>query len=145
MKHIIMGGPRSGKSTYARELRRQGIPTYCTDPLSLVKDQEEGVTYLPEGLDWSDTSQYIADHWFDLPCSLCVEGIASVRALRKYLDQHEGRLPDYYRLVMFNRQYGELLEGQRRMGLSVQTIWKDTRNLIKGPWQIDLNPKVIYG
>lgn len=84
---VIIGGPRRGKSTMARKLRAEGIPTFCTDPLTLVKDPEEGVTYLPEGLGWSEASKFVADNWLTQPGPWCVEGIATVRALRKFINE----------------------------------------------------------
>jgi hypothetical protein len=111
-------------------LRDKGIPTYCTDPKSLVKHTEEGVTYLPEDLDWSECSQYVVDHWMNQPSGdICIEGIATVRALRKWLIQY-GTLPSDFIVVYKDTQYGDLLDGQKRMGTGVETIWNDIKDLI---------------
>jgi hypothetical protein len=123
MKHIVIGGPRTGKSTYARMLRAQGIKTYCTDPKSLVKEPEDDVEYLPEGLDWSEGSQYVADNWLDKE-NVCIEGVATVRALRKYIDKHSG-LPKGANVVTLDRQHGEPTKGQVSMKKGVDKIWKE--------------------
>jgi len=130
MKYIIIGPPRSGKSTRARSLRGQGVPTFCTDPKSLVKEPEKDVIYLPEGLGWSKGSQYICDWWFTLSGDWCVEGIATVRALRKYILKFND-LPKDCHIVRLTEQYGDLLEGQRRMKKSIQNIWNEIEPAVR--------------
>lgn len=127
MKVILVGAPRSGKSTYARELRQQGIPTFCTDPLSLVKDPEQGVTYLPEGMAWSEASRFIADYWFVAPGPWCIEGIATVRALRKVTEDGRQRILDTCRIVRFTRQWRNAVTkpGQVAMAKAIDTVWSE--------------------
>lgn len=108
---VLVGGPRRGKSSLAREFRAQAIPTYCTDPLSLVKDPESDVTYLPEGLTWSQGSEYVATNWFTLPGPWCIEGIGTVRALRKFA-------------TLYSRaSLAELLEDRDNLGNAVEILY----------------------
>ncbi len=119
MRVILVGGPRRGKSTYARELRAMGIPTFCTDALSMVKDPEDGVTYLPEGLEWSEASQYVADNWFTKPGRWCIDGVATARALRKW--PGDGMPAD--KIVIFTDPMCETSKGQEAMAKGVVKVW----------------------
>ena len=130
MKYIIVGPPRSGKSTYARMLRTSGIPTFCTDPYSKVKEPEYGVTYLPEHLDWHEGSQFVADHWMNMPGTFCIEGAGAVRAIRKFLDGN--KWPEDMVCIRFVQQYKNAVTkpGQVQMGKSINTIWDEVKDKI---------------
>lgn len=131
LRTIIVGGPRCGKSTLARTYRAQGIPTFCGDPRSLVKEPEDGVTYLPEGLDWSDGSEFVAEVWFKMPGPWVMEGQIMARGLRKWLRFHDadrfwqsGKPPaDRIIVLQHARPECTLLPGQESMGKAVQTVW----------------------
>lgn len=126
---VLIGGARVGKSTLAAHFRAQGIPTFCGDSQSKVKDVESDVTYLPEGLSWSDSSSYIAKEWFSMSGGWCCEGIAMVRALRKWVE-----IVDYDPLTISNLRViylktpaidqREMLPGQLAMLKAVETIWQ---------------------
>lgn len=130
-KIVIVGGPRRGKSTLARNLRlADAIPTYCTDPLSLVKDPEPDVTYLPEEYagKWSESSQYVADEWLaKLDGPYCLEGVATARALRKYeqsVDGDPAKLSELQVVVLTEARVPGLLQGQESMAKGVDTVWQ---------------------
>lgn len=130
-KIVIVGGPRRGKSTLARNLRlANAIPTYCTDPLSLVKDPEPDVTYLPEEYadKWSESSQYVADEWLaKLDAPYCLEGVATARALRKYEQSVDGdpvKLSELQVVVLTEARVPGLLQGQESMAKGVDTVWQ---------------------
>ncbi len=130
---IIVGAPRSGKSTLAREFRRKGLPTYCGDPYSKVKDPESGVTYLREDMSWSEGSQYVADTWFHLPGPWCCEGQVMARALRKWVAGKNWGAFGWVlempadRIIVFRNPRPEipLLRGQLSMAKSVATVWAE--------------------
>lgn len=133
---VVVGAPRSGKSTYARELRAQGVPTFCGDPRSLVKDPEDGVTYLPEGLPWGGdegASRYIADHWFTMPGPFCCEGVAMARALRKVVQDNRVRILDGVRIVRFTGQHAHAVTkpGQVTMRKAIDTVWSQIAGDLK--------------
>jgi hypothetical protein len=120
---IIVGGPRCGKSTIARSYAARGVPVFCGDPAHLVKEPEEGVTYLPDGLTWSDGSLYVAQHWFTLPGPWVCEGQVMARALRKWL---RTPLPaDHIILLRDHHPRAKPTPGQRAMHKAVMTVWRE--------------------
>ena len=132
---VVVGGPRCGKSTYAREMRELGYPTFCGDPRSAVKEPEDGVTYLIEGLGFgSKASEWIVENWLPMPGPWVLEGHVMARVLRKWLAQalteglgSVGRGGDYPcdRVVLFSRQRQELdlKPGQVSLHEGTMTIW----------------------
>lgn len=130
-RYILVGGPRRGKSTTARALRAKSIPTYCTDPRSLCKEPEDGVTYLPEFYAqkerWSDASKFIADQWFAMPGPWCIDGVATARALRKWgLERDWAHMP-CDRIIVFAKAHplAKVSEGQENMAKAVMTVWRE--------------------
>ena len=78
---VLVGGPLTGKSTLARALAPRYLPepehqTRCTDELMGV-------------LEWSEASAEVA-RWLNEPGPWIIEGVATARALRKWLTQHPG-------------------------------------------------------
>lgn len=97
---LIIGGPRGGKTTHARDLsRRLGIPVQQFD------------TYISK-YDWSEMSDEIAK-WLDDPGPWIKEGVAGVRGLRKWLRKNK-RSPDF-EIVVLNEPKIQLSQGQKRM------------------------------
>jgi hypothetical protein len=120
---IIVGGPRCGKSTLARQYRARGVPVFCGDPRSKCKEPEDGVTYLPEGLDWSEGSQYVANEWFTMPGPWLLEGQIMARALRKWTSAGE---PCDEIIVLRNHHPKAVVSpGQRAMHKAVMTVWSE--------------------
>ncbi len=120
MRVVILGGPYSGKSTYAGTY---GLPVYCTDPKSLVRNPKDNVTYLPEGLGWSEGSEYVAKNWLTKPGDWVIEGTGAVRALRKF----NGNKPDVILYFANSHPSQELLPGQVAMAISVSSIWEEVK------------------
>lgn len=130
---IVVGGPRRGKSTYARSLE---LPRFCTDPASRAPEVEDGVTYLPEEFApaerWSDGSQYIADHWFSMPGPWVIEGIATVRALRKWLAVNTGTPCDQVVDFTSAPPLVAVKPGHEAMARSVAVIWAGIADKVSG-------------
>lgn len=125
----IVGGPRTGKSTLARQLAAGG-PILCTDPRGLVKDVESGVEYVPNThADWSAASLYVAEVFLSRPGPWILDGVGLARALRKWRGLFPGQPPPLERLVYLTVPVRELTEGQRRMTLGVKTVLAEIR-----PW-----------
>jgi len=130
---IIIGGPRRGKSTIARNLRTSAsaIPTYCGDPVNLVKEPEDGVTYLPANLSWSESSAYIAENWLTQPGPWCCEGVAMARAVRKMVIAGKTAILDGVDIVVLIEPYEGASEtaGQAIMAKGVMTVWAEVADL----------------
>lgn len=131
---IIAGGPRTGKSTLARDLAARmslkpnsetndaigaygyGLPVRSTDDL-LHK------------LDWSATSAEVA-RWFDEGGPWIVEGVVAPRALRKWLAAHpEGKPCD--ELLYVQGAKVSQNAGQERMTKACWTVFAEIRESLE--------------
>jgi len=126
---VIVGGPRSGKSTLASKL---GVPHFCTDPKSLVKDVQPNTTYLPEGLDWGKDSEFVCSNWFTKNESWVIEGVGAVRALRKWVHKNMGQ-PPCDKIVVLREKYPGVTrnDGQEAMNKAVMTVWNEVADKFK--------------
>ncbi len=142
---VIVGGPRCGKSQLARALRRQGFPTFCGDPFDKVKEPEQAVTYLREGMGMgSDSSRYIVDNWLPMEGPWVLEGHIMARVLRKWLDDEKGMTDPAEieargwpcdRIVVFPEQHpdAEITAKQVSMHKGViETTWRGVRDYFEG-------------
>lgn len=119
MRILITGGPKTGKTTLARQKARAlGLLHLCTDP---QKHCPLGVKGIPDDLAWSDQSKYIADNWLGLD-NVIIEGVALPRALRKWKDAHPGKAPPCNTLIVLDQPHLPLVKGQAAMAKSVQTV-----------------------
>lgn len=76
MRLVIGGGPRTGKTTLARN---QGLIVKHTDDVM--------------HMGWSEASDEVS-HWFDVASyAWCIEGVAVARALRKWLARNPKGTP----------------------------------------------------
>lgn len=122
---ILVGGPMRGKSTYARRFR---VPIMCTDARSQVREPDPDVEYLPEGLEWSAASAYVAEHWLTRPGPWVIEGVATARALRKWFAVHAE--PPADRVLLFVRPAATPTDGQERMAAGVMKVWSEVADLV---------------
>lgn len=120
----IIGGPRTGKSTLAKELAAEmSAPILCTDPASLVKDPEPGVEYVPDTHgDWSRASEYVATQFLTRPGPWILDGVGVPRALRKYHEMNRAALPPVDRVIVMTRPFVPLLPGQVTMTKGLFTV-----------------------
>lgn len=105
MRIVIAGGPHVGKSTAADLL---GLPVRRTDDII--------------GMGWSEASAEAAT-WFDAPGPWVVEGVATPRALRKWLAAHpHGKPCD--RVYWLTTVRAPLTKpGQAAMAKGCATVW----------------------
>jgi adenylate kinase family enzyme len=108
MRRVIIGGPRTGKTTLARRLSER--PLHTDDHMRMG---------------WSESSQYVADRLND-PTVECVEGVTAVRALRKWLKANpEGKPCD--EVIHLTEPKEGRTEGQDRMAKATDTIFREIR------------------
>lgn len=111
MKIVIIGPPKSGKTTLAHHLgvELQIANLYHTDSLM--------------SMEWSEASE-AASHWLDNPAPWIIEGTAAPRALRKWLRRNPGKRLDV-QIVTLRRTYQELRLGQQSMAKGIETIMNE--------------------
>jgi hypothetical protein len=106
---LFVGGPRTGKTTLALELsQRHSRTVRCTDALLGT-------------FDWSGCSAEAAT-WITADGEWIIEGAATARALRKWLDQNPGVALDAT-IVLTGQPFVELTKGQAAMNKGVSTVW----------------------
>lgn len=108
---IIAGGPRTGKTTLAAKLANDlAIPHNLTTDSAM-------------NLGWSEASAEAAK-WIDWPAPWIIEGVATVRALRKWLGANpEGKPCDV--LYFLETPHVDLTPGQISMGKGVMTVFRE--------------------
>lgn len=129
----ITGGPRTGKTTLARELghghsvgcaafeRRRGFVTDadCNCPLAqLVRHTDNLIGHV----DWFAASSEVAERWLPEPGPWIIEGVAVSRALRKWRDRHPGERPPVDRVIYLSEPHEALSKGQAAMAKGVATV-----------------------
>lgn len=106
---LVVGGPRTGKTTLAHQLE---LPVHSSDQLIDTHD-------------WSAASAEVAD-WIgnNLGGRWVIEGVATARALRKWLNRNPDAKLDCV-VVLMNRPLVELSKGQAAMGKGVAKVWNE--------------------
>jgi len=114
MRIIIAGGPRCGKTTFAEMLgKKSGFIVRHTDDL-IGK------------FDWSEDSEEVA-RWFDNTDNWIVEGVATVRALRKWLKTHHRSEKPCELIYWSNTPHVLLTPKQMSMSRGIFTVWNEIR------------------
>ena len=111
---VVIGAPRAGKTTYADARgQREGVEVRHTDDLIGT-------------LDWSGVSAHVASTWFAEPGPWIVEGVAAVRALRKWLRNNREGMP-CDEVVVLEHPWIALTAGQARMAKVCAKVWREIR------------------
>jgi len=109
MKIAIIGAPRACKTTLALKLAAElGVQVRHSDDLIGT-------------LDWSAASEHIATVWLPEPGPWIIEGVAVVRALRKWLDAHPTGSP-CDKIIVLESPRVPLTSRQAGMAKSCATI-----------------------
>lgn len=117
---VVIGSPRAGKTTYANKRgRREGVEVRHTDDLI---DEV--------GLDWSGVSERVASDWFAQPGPWIIEGVAAVRALRKWLRYNPAGKP-CEEIVLLEEPRVALTDGQARMAKGCAKVWAEVEGQLR--------------
>lgn len=113
---VIIGGPRTGKTTLAAELAKGR----SDNPAIRHTDDLIGI------FNWHGASQKIADQWLTECGPWIIEGVAAVRGLRKWLRQNPTGKP-CDRIILRTDAKVPLTKGQPAMAKGHETIWSGIR------------------
>jgi len=107
MRLVILGGPRTGKTTLARTFGTLGVPVVSTD----IYD---------DGRSWSAQSEAVAA-LFNAPGEWVIEGVTTVRALRKWMRAHAGKPCD--KVIYLVTPYPPISKAQFTLLKGVAKVW----------------------
>ena len=79
---------------------------------------------------WSAASEHVATEWMAKPGPWIIEGVAAVRALRKWLAAHPSGKP-CDEVVVLDRPRVELSKGQAAMAKGCAKIWAEVMDEVK--------------
>lgn len=123
MRLIISGGPGCGKTFLAEQERTQrGLNHFlCTDTKAQAEKTGRShpkALYAPPSLDgdWSGLSQWVADTWLCNRGPWVLEGVAAVRALRKWHNDNWSDAPPCEALIRLTQPMMPLTSRQAGMG-----------------------------
>lgn len=121
LRVVIVGLPRTGKSTLAdrigaKYLQRPEQERLALPGLSILRTDDLIATH-----EWSEVSAIAAD-WIATPGAFVIEGVATARALRKWLTQNPDT-PLNAVVVLMGQPLVELTKEQAAMGKGVSTVW----------------------
>lgn len=112
MRILIIGGPKTGKSTMGAAIaRKYGVELQSTD--SVID------------LGWSAASAEVA-RWMAKPGPWVIEGVAGARACRKLMAAIPGHKPCDLILVA-DHPFVALSAGQQAMAKGCATVWNEIR------------------
>jgi hypothetical protein len=128
MRTLITGSPKTGKTTLALELaEKSGVRHFCTDPQN-HPSVPAGVSGTPVGLDWSECSLWVAQHWLELPGSWVIEGVAVPRALRKWHAEHPDAPPPCDSLLVLVHTHEPLTPRHAKMSQDLHGVLDELRD-----------------
>jgi energy-coupling factor transporter ATP-binding protein EcfA2 len=108
----IIGGPRTGKTTLAGTMEN----VLHTDDLI-------------DKFDWSGVSEFVATDWLARPGPWVIEGVAVVRALRKWLAANADGAP-CEKIIVLTEPRVELSKHQAAMAKGHEKVWREVRPLL---------------
>jgi hypothetical protein len=121
MKLLIIGYPRSGKTTRARNMQiTEMVPPNGETPV-LSTDK------LVAQYEWSAFSDKVCD-MLKQPGPWIIEGCSAVRGLRKYLK--EGNVPDF-EIEWLDKPFVPLVGRQVGFAASLKSIWGECQGLME--------------
>lgn len=139
---VICGGPRTGKTTLANHLGLGGtFENGRTGPGRTAGPGADRIRHTDDLiglLGWSYASAGVAT-WFGAPGPWIIEGVACVRALRKWRDAHPGEPPPVDRVIRLTESHAALSRWQAAMTKGEQTVWAEIEE-----WLLESGVEVEY-
>lgn len=112
MRVVLVGGPRTGKTTGAKKLgAARELRVRNTDDLIATHG-------------WSEASSEVAQ-WMSEGGSWVIEGVATVRALRKWLASNPAPAVPADHIVWLEKAFVPRTAPQEGMAKGVATVWKE--------------------
>lgn len=123
---VILGGPKTGKTTLAGELWRKAVTAWVAERGPIVDLEGPALMHTDDvmHLGWSEASE-TASKWFDTSAPWIIEGVAAVRALRKWRDAHPGERPPVDRVIALWEPHVELTPRQGGMMEADLKRWRE--------------------
>lgn len=118
LRIVICGGPRVGKTRLSERLAGAACKARHTDDLIGALHPED------KAADWSACSAEVVK-WFAEPGPWVIEGVAAVRALRKWLEANHGAPCDA--VYWSSQPLQPLTKGQSAMLRGCESIWAPVR------------------
>lgn len=116
---VIAGGPRTGKTTFAHDMVGGDDPRDRREHADVLVLHTDNLAHLG----WSEASAAAA-LWLDAPGPWIVEGVAAVRALRKWIAAHpDGKPCDV--VYWLTDPVVERTPGQVTMAKGCATVWAE--------------------
>jgi hypothetical protein len=109
LRAVIIGGPRTGKTTLGDRMGSE-----CAVRVRHIDDLIK--------LGWGEDSK-VAATWIDDPGEWIIEGVAAVRALRKWMANNPGKRLDGLLVVYLRQAVVPLTPAQFSTVKGVHTIW----------------------
>lgn len=100
---VIIGAPKTGKTTLAAKM---GGGRSTDDVM---------------GLGWSEASAEVST-WFDKPGPWIIEGVAIVRALRKWMKNNPGKPAPIDKMIRLSKTHVPVNAAQAAMGAGINTV-----------------------
>ena len=127
---VVIGGPRTGKTTYATKLARQlGVHLASTGKRT---EAEGGLVstdnYIGRGT-WGEVPDHIIKDLRQRE-SFVLEGTQAARVLRRWLTQNPDE-PRIDKVLVFNRAWVPRNPHQESMAKGVKTVFRDLEPLLK--------------
>jgi hypothetical protein len=107
---LIIGGPKTGKTTLATQMGGGRSTDEVMD------------------MGWSESSQEVST-WLDNPGPWIIEGVTLPRALRKWRDRNPGQPPPVDKVILLTKPRVPLAKGQAAMSKGVDTVMSEIE-----PW-----------